>query len=191
MYRLLESIPASPVNSRIRQEPTAKEADPQKGRPAGKTCRRRGGNNHRPQPFGRPVTSAGQRNATPVGVAFRSFGAELFCRSNGNAGAVTGNRHLPAGTLLCSIRLAYQAADASHPKRAERARRRARKLRRNVYSLIQEHAAETPIGRALPEESTCRSESLQKPLGNGNGDSASSEAKQQWGHSSGDRGRLR
>jgi hypothetical protein len=86
MYRLLESIPASPVNSRIRQEPTAKEADPQKGRPAGKTCRRRGGNNHRPQPFGRPVTSAGQRNATPVGVAFRSFGAELLVGRMGTPG---------------------------------------------------------------------------------------------------------
>jgi hypothetical protein len=30
---------------------------------------------------------------------------------------------LPATALVCSIRLAYQAADASHPYRAERARR--------------------------------------------------------------------
>jgi hypothetical protein len=29
MYRLLESIPASPKNSRIRQEPTANVAAPQ------------------------------------------------------------------------------------------------------------------------------------------------------------------
>jgi hypothetical protein len=36
MYRLLERIPASPKNSRTRQEPTAKVAAPQKGKPAGK-----------------------------------------------------------------------------------------------------------------------------------------------------------
>jgi len=77
MYRLLENIPASPKNSRIRQEPPANEADPQKGRPAGRTCRRRGGYNHRPQPIGRPVTSAGQRNATPMRVAFLASGAIL------------------------------------------------------------------------------------------------------------------
>jgi hypothetical protein len=38
--------------------------------------------------------------------------------------------HLPAVALHCSIGAAYQAADASHPRRVERARRRARKFRR-------------------------------------------------------------
>jgi hypothetical protein len=74
MYRLLERIPASPKNSRIRQEPP----------PTKRTLKR----DNRPEGpaigtvdittvlsrFGRPVTSAGQRNATPIGVAFRTSG---------------------------------------------------------------------------------------------------------------------
>jgi hypothetical protein len=43
--------------------------------------------------------------------------------------------NLPAGALRCSIRVAYQAADASHPMRVEQARRRARKFRRTVHPL--------------------------------------------------------
>ena len=71
MYRLLERIPASPKKSRTRQEP------PPKKRP-------RKGETGRNEPaegavdittvltrFGRPVTSAGQRNATLIRVAFR------------------------------------------------------------------------------------------------------------------------
>jgi hypothetical protein len=64
MYRLLEKIPASPKHSRIRQEP-----------PPTKRSLKRGNRPEEPAEgavdittvlirFGRPVTSAGQRNAT-------------------------------------------------------------------------------------------------------------------------------
>jgi hypothetical protein len=133
MYRLLEKS-GQPKEQQDPARATANEADPQKGKPAGRTCSRHGGYNHRPQPIGRPVTSAGKRNATPFGVAFRASGPILGCGSK-TAREAWRKRHLPAGTLLCSIRLAYQAADASHPRRAERARRRARKFRRTVESF--------------------------------------------------------
>jgi len=71
MYRLLEKIPSQPKEQQDPARDSAIEAAPQKGIPAGITCRRRGGYNHRPQMLGRPVTSAGLRNATPIGVAMR------------------------------------------------------------------------------------------------------------------------
>jgi hypothetical protein len=58
--------------------------------------------------------------------------------------------NLPAAPVHCSIRLAYQAADASHPRRVEQARRRARKFRRIRSILYTLHATKAPIGRALP-----------------------------------------
>ena len=96
---------------------------------------------HRPQLLGRPVTSAGQRNAAPIGVAFSASGAEWgLCLPRwspipGLARAGRRKLHLPAGLLRCNIGLAYQAADAGHPKRAEQARRRTRKFLRAVYFI--------------------------------------------------------
>jgi hypothetical protein len=69
--------PGQPNEQQDPARATAKVAAPQKGKPAGKTCRRRDGSNHRPQLLGRPVTSAGQRNATPIGVAFSAFSTNL------------------------------------------------------------------------------------------------------------------
>jgi hypothetical protein len=77
MYRLLEKIPASPKHSRIRQEP-----------PPTKRSLKRGNRPEEPAEgavdittvlirFGRPVTSAGQRNATLMRVAFRVSGGQL------------------------------------------------------------------------------------------------------------------
>jgi hypothetical protein len=136
------------------------------------------------------VTSAGQQNATPFGVAFCSSRA-ISRRRSQNTQNASRKGPLPAGALACSIRLAYQAADASHPKRAERARRRARTFRRIDYSFCQARAADTPIGRALPEESTGRTESIQRTGRNSCGVSVQRSARQQRGHSSGDCGRLR
>jgi hypothetical protein len=85
--------------------------------------------------LGRPVTSAGQRNATPMGVAFCVSCSPVQRKSS----IEFPDRWHPKPTcqptaLGCSIRLAYQAADASHPgNRAERARRRARKFRRTGF----------------------------------------------------------
>jgi hypothetical protein len=43
--------------------------------------------------------------------------------------------HLPAAPLRCNIRLAYHAADASHPKGSEQARRRARNFAEQLIPL--------------------------------------------------------
>jgi len=75
MYRLLENIPVSPKHSRIRQEP-----------PPTKRPSKRGNRPEKPAEgaaditavlirLGRPVTSAGQRNATLIRVAFLVSGA--------------------------------------------------------------------------------------------------------------------
>ena len=180
--------PGQPKEQQDPARAAANEADPQKGKPAGRACSRCGGYNHRPQPIGRPVTSAGHQNATPLGVAFRVSGPIL---GKGIQESPQASRAvpLPAGALGCSIGLAYQAADASHPNRAERARRRARKFRRIDYFFIR-HTAETPIGRALPEENAGRAESIQRTGGSSCGVSVQRSARQQWGRSSGDRGRL-
>jgi len=80
-----------------------------------------------------------------------------FFASGPKMGEGTSKVHLPAVPVHCSIRLAYQAADASHPRRVEQARRRARKFRRIRSILNRQQAAEAPIGRALPGESISRS----------------------------------
>jgi hypothetical protein len=140
MYRLLdEFLPAQRTRDARQEQPPTKR--PSKGKPAGEASSRRGGNNHRPQLLGRPVTSAGQRNAAPIGVAFSASGAEWgLCLPRwspipGLARAGRRKLHLPAGLLRCNIGLAYQAADAGHPKRAEQARRRTRKFLRAVYFI--------------------------------------------------------
>jgi hypothetical protein len=124
---------------------------------------------------------------------------------------------LPAGTLVCSIRHAYQSADASHPKEQFQGNRdvaegwqggfflvekplefiglllvnpeiavsgRARSPPSKEVSphrlfIYQAPAAETPIGRALPEESTCRTESIQRLGRNSCGAPVRETAKQQ------------
>jgi hypothetical protein len=74
MYRLPENIPTSQRDNRIRQEPTAKEAalsrgnrpeEPVEGAVEITTALNR---------FGRPVTCAGHKNATPLRVAFGACG---------------------------------------------------------------------------------------------------------------------
>jgi hypothetical protein len=143
--------------------------------------------------LGRPVTSAGHRNATPLGVAFRASAHLLGLQPDKIRmfrSCIRTKLNLPVFTLGCSIRLAYQAADASHPNRAERARRRARKFRRIVDSFINRGAAETPIGRALPEESTGHTESMHRAAGNSHQVSVQRQARQKQANSSKDCGRF-
>ena len=53
-----------------------------------------------------------------------------------DAGQLVGQKVcLPATGLRCSIKIAYQAADASHPNRGEQARRRTRKFCRTVHLI--------------------------------------------------------
>jgi hypothetical protein len=86
------------------------------------------------------VTSAGQRNATlRSGVScVRGHRLRKWQSSASGLHPKEYRYHpigdLPAGVVGCSIRLAYQAADVSHPNRAERARHRARKFRQTVHS---------------------------------------------------------
>jgi len=74
MYPAAGENPGQPKEQQDPARATANVAAPQKGKPAGSTCGRIGGGNRRPHILGRPVTSAGQRNATPIGVAFRASG---------------------------------------------------------------------------------------------------------------------
>jgi hypothetical protein len=85
------------------------------------------------------VTSAGQRNATLLEWRFVYLVGS--CRVKQQLGW---KLDLPATALACSIRLAYQAADASHPNRAERARRRARMFRRTVHFLVKHQRRKLP-----------------------------------------------
>ena len=61
-------------------------------------------------------------------------------------------RHLPAAPLRCSIRVAYQAADALLPGRAEQARRQAKQNFAGRSYPCQIRAAKARIGRASPEK---------------------------------------
>lgn len=64
-------------------------------------------------------------------------GGEIFTESYTKA-------HLPIVALRCSINLAYQAADASHPDRVEPARRIASKFAEHSF-LMRLHTAKAPI----------------------------------------------
>jgi hypothetical protein len=64
--------------------------------------------------------------------------------------------HLPDARLRCTIGLAYQAADARHPKWGELARRKARNLRRAVHFIAVCRRRKLPIGSVLPEKGTGR-----------------------------------
>ena len=70
MYRLLEKIPASPKNSRTRQEPPPKQRPLKWGNRPGGPAEGAADRTAVLTQLGRPVTSAGQQNATPQGVAF-------------------------------------------------------------------------------------------------------------------------
>ena len=161
MYRLLEEIPASPKNSRTRQEQPPKKRSLKKGKPAGRACSRRGGYNHRPQPIGRPVTSAGRRNATPIGVAFRTFGPILGLGRE-TAREVAGNGTCQPGPM-------YVVSDLP-------IKRLTRATRKGLSALAAEQgsfaAPFNPLSgtrggnshrKGITEESTCRAESLQRP----------------------------
>jgi hypothetical protein len=69
-YMGASDVPAAGENPASPRTAGPDKSQPPKKRPlkrdtGRKACSRRGGNNHRPHRFGRPVTSAGQRNATP------------------------------------------------------------------------------------------------------------------------------
>ena len=57
--------------------------------------------------------------------------------------------HLPAGVVGCSIRFAYQAADAGHPKGAEQARREQGNFADSFKTLHRLQAANAPVGKSI------------------------------------------
>lgn len=65
--------------------------------------------------------------------------------------SILGPHHLPAARLRCSIKVAYQAADALLPGRAEQARRQAKQNLAGRSYPNQIRAAKVRIGRASPE----------------------------------------
>lgn len=102
--------------------------------------------------LGRPVTSAGKRKRHSDWGGASSVLGPLLGKMRQSAPEFC----LPAAKLRCSIRLAYQAADASHPKRGELARREQGTLAARFIFTIGLQAVEVPIGRASPEEGTGR-----------------------------------
>jgi hypothetical protein len=57
--------------------------------------------------------------------------------------------HLPAGLDGCSIRFAYQAADAGHPRGAEQARRMQGNFAGQLQTLPRPKAANAPVGKSI------------------------------------------
>jgi hypothetical protein len=118
MYRLPDKSPDSPKNSRRPARATANEAGNRPGQSAVGTVETTTVHSR----FGRPVTGAGQQNATPFWSGVLAFGGNL-----GQRKAILLKMwrpaHLQAGVDGCSIRFAYQAADAGHPRGEEQARR--------------------------------------------------------------------
>ena len=132
MYRLLETFLTAQRKSRHPARAFAKAATLKRDRPAGKICKRNEGFKPSSTQFGRPVTRAGQRNATPQGWRFLRLGSV----PGPSGSSWSRNRRfvptvdLPERGVRDSIGVAYQAADASHPNRAAQARRYARNLHR-------------------------------------------------------------
>jgi hypothetical protein len=62
--------------------------------------------------------------------------------------------HLPEGALPCSIGFAYQAADAGHPRAGRASSPPSKETSPSGLFLTRLHAANAPIGRASPGEST-------------------------------------
>jgi hypothetical protein len=215
--------PGQPKEEQDPARATANVAAPQKGKPAGRACGRRGGYNHRPQMLGRPVTSTGERNATRARVAFRVSGAKLSwpfrvkgsmtpkCTCQSGCLAVVSNlpiKRLTRATQACNLRGQWhsggpawrpfpdeKAACAYRPlltatvkslARAERAHRPARKFRRIASFFRSRCAAGVPIGKALHEESTGQTESIQRTGGSSQGVPEQRLGKAELGHSSGD-----
>jgi hypothetical protein len=101
---------------------------PQKGEAGREACSRSDGESRRSL-FGREASDYSEFNAG-IEAPLQMRVAFLALRSP-NRAAVTKeaslqNVHLPRVRLRCSIRVAYQAADALLPGRAEQARRQAK-----------------------------------------------------------------
>jgi hypothetical protein len=130
MYRLLDRIPDSPKHSRHPARATANEAALKRDEPAGKSAVGTVDITTVHATIGRPVASAGRQKPLRMEWLLCVFG-----NSEWQMRKMFRSVDLPAGVVGCSIRFAYQAADAGHPEGAEQARRRARKLRRQVQTL--------------------------------------------------------
>jgi hypothetical protein len=91
------------------------------------------------------VTSAGQQNATPRGVAFvrcgKFPGGEVEILS-----AMYLKVDLPAEVVGCSIRFAYQAADAGHPNWGRASSPPGKETSPTGFIFIRLHAAKAPVG---------------------------------------------
>ena len=120
MYRPLAGCPADQSNSGHPARITANER-PSKGKNQPGSLNRSGGDNHRPFAW---EASDQCGNKTPPRLEWRFLRlGQVFPRgelSVGSPGYPAGyipapTVHLPQVNLRCSIRVAYQAADAGHP----------------------------------------------------------------------------
>jgi len=158
MYRLLGRTPASPKKSRRPARATANEAALKRDEPAREPVAGTAETTTVHTVFGRPVTSAGQRNAAPFGAAFCAFGgivrfSSRFFSETATVGrrlwtAGYPERNLPAWSLRCSIGVAYQAADAGHPNTGRASSPPSRIISPANSIFTKMHAAKAHIGRA-------------------------------------------
>ncbi len=152
MYRLLENIPDSPKNNRLSARATANEAALKRDEPAGKSVVGTVETTTVHTIFWEASDQRRTPNATPLEWRLCVLGDAELAEERFRWKYAT-KVDLPAGVAGCTIRFAYQAADAGHPRGAEQARRRARKLRRQVQTLLGCRRRKLPIGSALSEES--------------------------------------
>ncbi len=120
MYRPLAGCPADHSSSGCPAGRTTNKW-PSKGKNQPGSLNRSGGNNHRPCAW---EASDKCGSETPLRIEWRFLRlAQIFHRGELSAGSPrpaagnipAPNVHLPQVNLRCSIRVAYQAADAGHP----------------------------------------------------------------------------
>ena len=135
MFRLLERNPVSPKNSRHPARATANEAALiKRDGPVGESAVGTVETTTVHTLFGRPVTSAEQRNATPFGVAFSAFG-EFTGADRRFRGQSDRKWTCQPGCFAVVSELPIKRLTRATRMRAEQARRQARKLRRPDQSL--------------------------------------------------------
>ena len=125
---------------RQEQPPTS---GPKRERPAREVCSRYGGNNHRPHKSWEASDQrrTAKRHSDGSGVLCIWQRIDNWVRESGRG---TPKVHLPAGSVRCSIGVAYQAADASHPSGAERARREQGSFAATFIPLIRHQRRKLP-----------------------------------------------
>ena len=107
--------------------------------------------------IGRPVTA--QHSGAPLCMEWRFLRLGQYWTPGWGGTPVRREVCLPAARVRCSMRVAYQAADASHPKGAEQARREQGNFAGQVISW-QSAGGESFHRNGIPCEGLCRTATI-------------------------------